>query len=86
MANKPQVKANSEHEGHEDLSPLLANTEEKLKNATTHVNHMLGLDPLPNPDKLQPLVKNESDHLAYELKKFAGKLQDSVSTYDFVFN
>lgn len=62
-----------------DLQPVLSSTETSIQSAKTHVEHMLNLSPIPNEDKLAPIVKNESDHLAYEIKQFATSLHEKVS-------
>uniref|UniRef100_A0A1B6MGP8 Protein TsetseEP domain-containing protein n=1 Tax=Graphocephala atropunctata TaxID=36148 RepID=A0A1B6MGP8_9HEMI len=64
----------------EDLQPLVKSTEDTVAAAKTHVEHMLNLSPLPNADKIPPIVTNETAHLAYEIKKLATQLQEAVAT------
>lgn len=62
----------------EDLQPLVTSAEETLQHAKTHVEHMLNLNPIPNEHQLHPVFKNETEHLAYEMKKLSTKLHEVV--------
>ncbi|XP_054274681.1 box A-binding factor-like [Macrosteles quadrilineatus] len=64
----------------EDLQPIYKSTEETLQKAKTHVDHMLNMSPLPNAEKIPSLVKNESEHMAHEIKKLATHLQEKIAT------
>lgn len=62
----------------EDLQPLVTSAEETLQHAKTHVEHMLNLNPIPNEHQLHPVFKNETEHLAYEMRKLSTKLHEVV--------
>ncbi|XP_046677161.1 MOB kinase activator-like 2 [Homalodisca vitripennis] len=66
----------------EDLQPLVKSAEDNLAAAKVHVEHMLNLSPLPNAEKIPSIVKDESDHLAHEIKKLANQLQAAVTAGD----
>lgn len=69
----------------EDLQPLVTSAEETLQHAKTHVEHMLNLNPIPNEQQLHPVFKNESEHLAYEMRKLSTKLHEAVRIIKHLF-